>query len=86
MPSIIADLVCHGSVHSLCGYMLFNRGAVLLTVVTSLQPFYDKVHLNREHVYFLNSVHPSLARLESLIAPSLVGEHLLDEVTFLVSH
>ena len=39
----------------------------------------QQTNLHSEHVGLLDGVHPSLARLEAIITPALVGNHLLDQ-------
>ena len=39
----------------------------------------EEIDLYSEHVGLLDGVHTSLARLEAIIAPTLVGNHLLDQ-------
>ena len=39
----------------------------------------EEINLHSEHVGLLDGVHTSLARLEAIIAPTLVGNHLLDQ-------
>ena len=39
----------------------------------------EEINLHSEHVSFLDGVHISLERLEAIIAPTLVGNHLLDQ-------
>jgi hypothetical protein len=41
---------------------------------------HQEVHLGREHVHLMNSVHTSLLWLEAFFIPSLVYHHLFDEV------
>ena len=38
----------------------------------------EEINLHSEHVGLLDRVHASLARLEEIIAPTMVGHHLLD--------
>ena len=39
----------------------------------------EEINLHSEHVGLLDGVHTSLERLETIIAPTLVGNHLLDQ-------
>ena len=39
----------------------------------------EEINLHSEHVGLLDRVHTSLAWLEAIIAPTLVGHHLLDQ-------
>ena len=39
----------------------------------------EEINLHSEHVSLLDGVHTSLARLEAIIALTLVGNHLLDQ-------
>ena len=38
----------------------------------------EEINLHNEHVGLHDGVHTSLARLEAIIAPTLVGNHLLN--------
>jgi len=41
---------------------------------------HKEIHLGREHVHLIKGVDTSLLRLEALLIPSLVDDHLFNEV------
>jgi hypothetical protein len=39
----------------------------------------EQIHLSCKHVNFFNWMHTSFTGLESIVAPPLIGHHLLDQ-------
>ena len=66
-----AELARHASFQGLkCLHLSLILGLIL--------KFLEEINLLSEHVGLLDGVHASLAWLEAIIAPTLVGHHLLD--------
>ena len=73
MSNIPADLARHASFQGLkCLHLSLILGIILKILE-------EEINLHSEHVGLLNGVHTSLARLEAIVAPTLVGNHLLDQ-------
>ena len=73
MSNIPADLAHHASFQGLkCLYLSLILGIILKFLE-------EEINLHSEHVGFLDRVHASTAQLEAIIAPTLVGNHLLDQ-------
>ena len=73
MSNIPADLTCHASFQGLkCLHLSLIVGLILKFLE-------EEINLHSGHVGLLDGVHTSLARLEAIIAPTLVGNHLLDQ-------
>ena len=60
-----------------CEFPRLEVFAIILGII--LKFFEEEINLHSEHVGFLDGVHASLAWLEAIIAPTLVGHHLLDQ-------
>ena len=73
MSNIPADLSRHASLQ---GLKCLHLSLILGIILKFLE---EEINLHSEHVGLLNGVHTSLARLEMIIAPILVGNHLLDQ-------
>ena len=72
MSNIPADLACHASFQVLkCLHLSLILGLIL-------EFLEEEINRPSEHVSLLDGVHASLAWLEAIIAPTLVGHHLLD--------
>ena len=72
MSNIPADLARHASLQGLKCYEL----SLILGIV--LKFLEEEINLRSEHVGLLDGVHASLAWLEVITTPTLVGHHLLD--------
>ena len=72
MSNIPTDLARHASFQDLkCMHLSLILGIILKFLE-------EEINLHSEHVGLLDGVHASLARLEAIIAPTLVRHHLLD--------
>ena len=72
MSSISTNLARHASFQGLkCLHLSLIFGIILKFLE-------EEINLHSEHVSFLDSMHAPLTWLESIIAPSLVGHHLLN--------
>ena len=72
MSNIPADLARHASFQGLkCLHLSLILGM-------TLELLEEEINFYSEHVGLLDGVHASLAWLEAIIAPTLVGHHLLD--------
>ena len=72
MSNIPADLARHASFQDLkCMHLSLILGIILKFLE-------EEINLQSGHVGLLDGVHTSLARLEVIIAPTLVGNHLLN--------
>ena len=72
MSNIPADLTHHASLQ---GLKCLQLSLILGIILKFLE---EEINLHSENVGLLDGVHTSLARLEAIIAPTLVGYHLLD--------
>ena len=73
MSNIPVDLARHASFQGLkCLHLSRILGIIL-------KFFEEEINLYSEHVGLLDGVHTSLVQLEAIIAPTLVGNHLLDQ-------
>src|SRR6185437_13339753 len=73
MSNIPADLARHASFQDLkCLHLSLILGIILKFLE-------EEINLHSEHIGLLDGVHTSLAQLEAIIAPTLVGNHLLDQ-------
>ena len=73
MSIIPADLAGHANFQSLkCLHL-----SLILGIIHKFLE--EEINLHSEHVSLLDGVHTSLVRLEAIIAPTLVGNHLLDQ-------
>ena len=73
MSNIPAGLTRHANLQ---GSKCLHLSLILGIILKFLE---EEVNLHSEHVGLLDGVHTSLARLEAIIAPTLVGNHLLDQ-------
>ena len=73
MSNIPTDLACHASFQ---GLKCLQLRLILGTILEFLE---EEINLHSEHVSLVDGVHTSLVRLEVIIAPTLVGNHLLDQ-------
>ena len=73
MSNIVADLARHASFQ---GLKYLQLSLILGIILEFLE---EEINLHSEHVGLLDGVHTSMARLEAIIAPILVGNHLLDQ-------
>ena len=72
MFNIPTDLTCHASFQDL---KCMHLGLTLRIILKFLE---EEIDFHSEHVGLFDGVHASLAWLETIIAPTLVGHHLLD--------
>jgi hypothetical protein len=68
------------SFYSSCGGVMLNGLMILLRVGSFLYLLHHEVHFCRDHVHLMNGVHTTFLWLEALLIPSLVGNHLFNEV------
>ena len=73
MSNIPSDLARHASFQ---GLKCLHLGLILGIILKFLE---EEINLHSEHIGLLDGVHTSLAQLEAIIAPTLVGNHLLDQ-------
>ena len=73
MSNIPADLTHHASFQ---GLKCLHLSLILGIILKFLE---EEINLHSEHIGLPDEVHASLAWLEAIIAPTLVGNHLLDQ-------
>ena len=72
MSNIPSDLARHASFQ---GLKCLHLSLILGVILKFLE---EEINLHSEHIGLLEGVHASLAWLETIIAPTLVGHHLLN--------
>ena len=73
MSNIPADLARHASFQGLkCLHLSLILGIILKLLE-------EEIDFHNEHVSLLDGVHASLMWLKMIIAPTVVGHHLLDQ-------
>ena len=73
MSNIPVDLARHASLQ---GLKCLQLSLILGIILKFLE---EEINLHSKHVGLIDGMHTSLARLEAIIAPTLVGNHLLDQ-------